>query len=600
MEEHVRVVGPMNGKFTFQKHPDGTIDKGRVICLICKKEFAYHRSSSSLAYHINAKHPVASAAATVNVSSKDISNLASHSKALHQTKLEENTPRMSKFATDRLTNVLAKWIALNCRPINIVEDKGLTEVLQTASNDPSYKPPSRSTLTTKIGKMYDGEKKNKLEILVNDSPNYVAITGDQWTSAGNHSYLGVTGHFIDGEWNLNSFALTVMKTETRHFADKCVEQFLKVVHDWGIENKISTIGTDNAANMLAAMRTLPYEHIACNAHLLQRTITVCLDSSGFAGVLAKCPKIVGHFKQSPASTTELNQQQVALGKKSEQLVQDVPTRWNSTLAMVSRLLCNREAIQATLDQQNHRLVMPNEAEWGKLQRLEVLLEPCRYLTDLLGGEAYVSCSVVLPAFCHLDRVMDITDDDPAYVVKFKNAFQRDLAARRADANETWFKLATALDPRFKDLKCLPREKREQVWTSLENMLQAAEPRREATLQPSTEYDEPAQKKRRSVLLLGSDSDSEEDGMMSGELQRYRGEPSISIDDCPLQWWYAHSGAYGKLSALARKYLASPATSIPCERPFNLAGHVVQKKRAALLPENVTKLVCLSDWLKKKK
>ncbi|XP_072223318.1 E3 SUMO-protein ligase ZBED1-like [Leuresthes tenuis] len=537
----------MNGKFTFHKRLDGTIDKGRVICILCKKEFAYHRSSSSLAYHINAKHPVASAA-TANVS-----NLAIYSKALRQTKLEENIPRMSKSATDRLTNVLAKWIAMNCRPINIVEDEGLTEVLQTASNDPSYKPPCRTTVTTKISKMYDGEKKNKLEILVEDSPNFVAITGDHWTSAGNHSYLGVTGYFIDGEWNLNSFALTVMKTETRHFADKCAEQFLNVANDWGIENKISTIDTDSAANMLAAMRALPYEHIACNAHILQRTITVCLDGSGFAGVLAKCRKIVGHFKQSPA-----------------------------------------KAVQATLDQQNnHRWVMLTEAEWGKLQRLEVLLEPCRYVTELLGGEAYVSCSVVLPAFRHLDRVMDITDDDPAYVVKFKNAFQRDLEARQAVVNETWFKVATALDPRFKDLKCLPREKREQVWTSLENMLQAAEPRRAATLQPSTEDDQPAQKKRRSALLLGSDS--EEDGMESGELQRYRAEPSISIDDCPLQWWYAHSGAYEKLSVVARKY-----QSLPCERLFSLAGHIVQKKRAALLPENVTKLVCLSDWLKKKK
>ena len=139
----------MNGKFTFHKRPDGTIDKCRVICLLCK-EFAYHRSSSSLAYHIDAKHTVASAA-TANVS-----NLASYSKALRQTKLEENTPRMSKSATDRLTNVLAKWIAMNCRPINIVEDEGLT-VLQTASNEPSYKPPCRTTVTTKI-KMYDGEK----------------------------------------------------------------------------------------------------------------------------------------------------------------------------------------------------------------------------------------------------------------------------------------------------------------------------------------------------------------------------------------------------------------------------------------------------------
>lgn len=100
--------------------------------------------------------------------------------------------------------------------------------------------------------------------------------------------------------------------------------------------------------------------------------------------------------------------------------------------------------------------------------------------------------------------------------------------------------------------------------------------------------------------MGSDSDSEEDGNEYGELQRYRAEPSISIDDCPLQWWYDHSGTYEKLSVLARKYLASPATSVPCERLFSHAGHIVQKKRAALLPENVTKLVCLSDWLKKEK
>lgn len=132
------------------------------------------------------------------------------------------------------------------------------------------------------------------------------------------------------------------------------------------------------------------------------------------------------------------------------------------------------------------------------------------------------------------------------------------------------------------------------------MLQAAEPIRPATLQPSPEVDEPAQKKRRSTLILGSDSDSKEDGTEYGELQRYRTESIISVDDCPLQWWYAHSGTYEKLSALARKYLASPATSVPCEKLFSLAGHIVQKKRAALLPENVTKLVCLSDWLRKKK
>lgn len=64
--KYIKVVGPMNGKFTIPKCPIGTIDKGRMICL-CKKEFAYHQSSSSLADHIKAKHPVSSAA-TANVS----------------------------------------------------------------------------------------------------------------------------------------------------------------------------------------------------------------------------------------------------------------------------------------------------------------------------------------------------------------------------------------------------------------------------------------------------------------------------------------------------------------------------------------------------
>ncbi|KAK0153914.1 Zinc finger BED domain-containing protein 1 [Merluccius polli] len=597
MEAHAKVTGPMNGRFTFLQRPDGTIDKNKVICIICKKEFAYHRSSSSLAYHVNAKHPDASAAAA-QISVEHVS----HSKAVRQIKLEEeDAPCMSLPATHRLTDVLAKWIAMDCRPMNIVEDEGLTEVLQSASNDPSYRSPCGATVTNAIIDMYDVERKNKLDVLLKDSPNFIAITGDHWTSAGDdHSYLGVTAHFIDAEWNLNSFALTVVRTETGHFADKCAEQFLGAAHDWGIADRISTIGTDSAASPLAAMRALPYEHIACNAHILQRTITACLDSGGFAGVLAKCREIAGHFQQSPASTAELSWKQVDLGQMREPLVQDVSTRWMSTLAMVSRLLRNREAFQATLDRQDHhRLVTPTEAEWGKLQRLEVLLEPCRFVTELLGGEAYVSCSVVLPAFRHLNRVMDVTDEDPAYVVNFKNAFQRDLAAGQAVANEAWFKVATALDPRFKHLKCLPRDQREQVWTSLENMLQAAVPRRD-TFQPISEDDEPDQKKqRRSALLLGSDSDSEEEGMESGELQRYRAEPSISLDDCPLRWWHAHSGAYEKLSALACKYLATPATSAPCDSLFSLAGHIVQKKREALLPEDVTKLVCLSDWLKKK-
>ncbi|CAL8234820.1 unnamed protein product, partial [Arctogadus glacialis] len=141
-----------------------------------------------------------------------------------------------------------------------------------------------------------------------------------------------------------------------------------------------------------------------------------------------------------------------------------------------------------------------------VQRLETLLEPCRYVTEILGGEAYVSCSVVPPALCHLRRVMEVSDEDPAYVVRFKTAFKEDLASRQEKTNNLWLKLATALDPRFKDLKTLPKSEREEVWTTLGGMLHEQSPRRS----PQTSADGPPNKKMSLLLQMCSDSDSDEE------------------------------------------------------------------------------------------
>ncbi|KAI7807099.1 hypothetical protein IRJ41_021492 [Triplophysa rosa] len=135
--------------------------------------------------------------------------------------------------------------------------------------------------------------------------------------------------------------------------------------------------------MTAAAKLLPYEHMPCIAHMLQRSINVSLSNSGFANVLAKCRKIVGHFRHSAANTMELQAQQAALGQQQEPLIQDVPTRWNSTLEMIKRLNRNQAAIKATLDQQHHKLVMLTPQEWDKLQILSTLLEPCRLLMMMM-------------------------------------------------------------------------------------------------------------------------------------------------------------------------------------------------------------------------
>ncbi|KAJ8369766.1 hypothetical protein SKAU_G00097940 [Synaphobranchus kaupii] len=210
----------------------------------------------------------------------------------------------------------------------------------------------------------------------------------------------------------------------------------------------------------------------------------------------------------------------------------------------------------------------------------------------LGGEQYISCSVVLPALCHLFRVMEASDEDPSYMLRFKEVFTADLSKWKESTNVQWLKVATAFNPRFKDLECLPRYEREEVWRFIKE---------EESQQADNKTREPEPlKKKRSLLLVSSDSEDEGQAAADISVVRYRAETSIFIEDCPLKCWSEHAGAYKSLAHLAQKYLATPATTVPCERLFSLSGHIVQKKRAALSSDNINRLVCLSNWLKENK
>ena len=81
-----------------------------------------------------------------------------------------------------------------------------------------------------------------------------------------------------------------------------------------------------------------------------------------------------------------------------------------------------------------------------------------------------------------------------------------------------------------------------------------------------------------------------------EINQYKKEICPDMDSDPLTWWRLHQQLYPKLAVLAQKYLSPPATTVPCERLFSLAGFIADKRRAALLPESLNMLLCLKNWL----
>src|SRR4029434_1288985 len=104
--------GLLGGLFLFKRQNDRTIDKTKVVCSICQAEFSYHRGSSSLSYHLNAKHPTESSP-----------RLDGRQPTLH-----DFSRQITRPVREKVTKGVAVWVACDCRHINIVEDGGLTEV----------------------------------------------------------------------------------------------------------------------------------------------------------------------------------------------------------------------------------------------------------------------------------------------------------------------------------------------------------------------------------------------------------------------------------------------------------------------------------------
>jgi hypothetical protein len=82
-----------------------------------------------------------------------------------------------------------------------------------------------------------------------------------------------------------------------------------------------------------------------------------------------------------------------------------------------------------------------------------------------------------------------------------------------------------------------------------------------------------------------------------ELEEYLAAPPAKSKTDVLQWWKANATMYPCLAAMARDYLAIPATSAPVERVFSGGTDLVQPKRGSLSEDAIQACMCLKSWLK---
>ncbi|XP_023809217.1 zinc finger BED domain-containing protein 4-like [Oryzias latipes] len=299
------------------------ISPNKVQCLICKHEFAFNDSTSSMMRHLRSVH---------HVETPQSANQAFNPPCIVSRKQE-------------LDSALVDMIVMDAQPFSIVEDKGFKAFVNLL--DPSYIIPNRKALRTMVEEKYKAKKEKALDVVSRASA--VSLTADMWTSINMDAYLAVTCHFITEEVELASVVLGVLKFPQTHTAAHLAEAKNLLMEEWGIKGKVTGLVTDCAPNMVACANTLLLRHIMCFAHMLNLVVKKPLaQTPELEDIRSKGRRIVGLFKSSTTAKEKLSEMQRQLARPEHKLIQEVETRWNSTFNMLERLFKEREPLGAAL------------------------------------------------------------------------------------------------------------------------------------------------------------------------------------------------------------------------------------------------------------
>ncbi|TNM86597.1 hypothetical protein fugu_006827 [Takifugu bimaculatus] len=270
-----------------------------------------------------------------------------------------------------------------------------------------------------------------------------------WTARTTESYLTVSGHFIDKNWQMQSCNLATIHVAVQHTADDIAELLTKITDEGGITNKIHAVVTDSGANMVSAVRKTCWKHIPCFSHTLNLTVKDSIKAcTSPESSLEKCSAIVRFFHHSTRATDKLKEVQNQLNLPQHKLIHAVDTRWNSVLYMIDRLYEQQEAITTALCLLGRTNMCLSGEEWSHIKQAIDVLRPFEEATKEVSAEQYVTVSKVKPLVSLLQQAT--TSAAQSNSLASQLAAQCKRRFQNIEHNHT-LAASTFLDIRFKNI-----------------------------------------------------------------------------------------------------------------------------------------------------
>ncbi|XP_033725237.1 zinc finger BED domain-containing protein 1-like [Pecten maximus] len=600
------------------------LDMTVAVCRLCQKSYKNTGNTTNFMSHIRNEHSLPKG---TDNTPKVKTNTTTTGTCIHtptrkprQVQSTLNFPSQeSKLGNERkkaLDDRLMKMVIGKVLPTSLVDNCYFKEFVQLL--DPRYNLPCRKTLVGWLEKKkVDIQECIKADIKKCEG---VAITHDSWTSNATDSYNTNTLHYIDDNWRLNSADLGTIKMEGSHTSENIAKSLQTTKTNWSLpDNIIAT--TDNAANEQKAFRLLEWSRFGCFGHKLNLVVKNSLQSNNISRLTSKGRRLVTLFHSSTSAHDFLSQKQRQLEIKGagHRLLNDVPTRWNSTLLMLERLIEQMPALMAVASDENVskniRTTLQNTVfsfeETSIADKVMALLTPFLRATEIVCSESNPTINKVIPVVTKLKRKLEISEDDSPLIQSMKKKMLEQLTFRTevkvkvkpgdAAAMPATSNSATTTNPSLPSMAEFDMKDPDTPTDTVQV---------DSNVLTQTKIKSPSKKKQKFVdcdetlkdIVCTGETKVDREDTISKEIERYLSSPVNTLSDSDkslttLEWWKENELFSPRIAVLAKHYLAVQASSVPSERVFSLAGELVSKKRSRMSPEHVDLFIFLNKNIK---
>ncbi|XP_061228891.1 zinc finger BED domain-containing protein 4 [Neopsephotus bourkii] len=615
-----QIIFPVNSKKTSKLWNHFSIcsaDSTKVVCMHCGRTISRGKKptnlgTSCLLRHLQRFHNnvlKTDVSETVLSSSTD-NHMPLSTELLGSSNFDETNDKFcdSHPVAKKITSLVAEMIALDLQPYSFVDNIGFNRLLEYLQ--PQYSLPSPSYFSrTAIPDMYDNVKQIIISHLKEAESGVIHFTSGIWMSNQTREYLTLTAHWVTFESSFRpqceDYHCSALLNVSQIDCDYSGISIQKQLEYWW-ETWITSIGlqigitvTDNQS-IEKTLNEGDHSSVQCFSHTVNVIVNEAIKSQRMVqNLLSIARKICERVHRSAKAKEKLAELQKEYELPQHQLIQDVPSKWNTSFHMLERLIEQKRAIDEMSIECSFRELISCD-QWEVMQSVCHALKPFEAASREMSTHMS-TLSQVIPMIHILNRKIEMLFEETMGIDTMLKSLKEAMVSRLSSTlHDPRYIFATLLDPRYKT-SLFTEEEAEQYKQDLI---------RELEIMSSTSDDD-------KPVSNGCDSGSPstnsygEDNLWSlmGDMKKTKDpkeraklpeemvlsylEEEVLEHNCdPLTYWNFKKSSWPVLSKLAVRFLGCPPSIVPSERLFSTSNESNNFSQSRLMIEHFEKLIFL--------